>query len=231
MKIDLHTHSYPGSLCAEHYADELPEIYAKAGMDALVLTNYCFPYHCEDLGEELHTQAKNFVKIYEHCMLAGKRVGVRVFFGVEVKLIKERKQPEFLLYGIGEQDFINSFPLYEYTQKELFEYCERENILMIQAHPFKTSEGNTFADLEYLHGFEVFNPYIKRKEPFEDLVGLAERTGKIMTAGSDFRHRMQVGNAGMIIPDEIYDQYMLRDYLRSERPVIFDKDGIIYGKK
>ena len=111
----------------------------------------------------------------------------------------------------------------------LFDFCNSKNVLMVQAHPYRTEQGYYPADMKYVHGLEVYNPHLLFDPKFEETMELAESNNKIKTAGSDFHIKDQAGLAGMIIPDDITDQFMLRDYLLNGDQVIFSKDGIIYN--
>lgn len=228
MKIDMHTHCQRASNCAHHEPELLPDFFRNKGVDAIVLTNHCYPSHCKRLGETLEEQALEYVETYKHCKAKGESIGFKVFFGVELKLVKEPNYPEFLLYGISEEDFISSFPLYYKTQEELFDFCNEKNILMVQSHPYRTEQGYEPADMQYVHGIEVYNPHLLFDARFDDALKLAVDNNKIKTSGSDFHIKDQAGLAGMIVPDYIEDQFMLRDYLKENKAVIFDVNGILF---
>lgn len=228
MKIDLHTHCLPVSRCAHHQPEELPAMFASAGLGAIVLTNHCYPGHCEPLGDTPGQQARAYVDIFERCKQAGDAIGLRVFFGAEVKLINEPNRPEFLLYGLKTEDFLASYPLWPLTQQELFDYCNRHDILMVQAHPFRQEQGYSPADMRFVHGVEIYNPHPLFPFRFEEGLALADSHGLRKTAGSDFHVVSQAGNAGLIVPDSITDQFMLRDHLRSSKITVFDRKGILY---
>lgn len=223
MKIDMHTHCLPVSRCAHHQPEEFPAIFQSKGMDGFVLTNHCYPYHCDSLGTDPSLQAQMYLDTFRRCQANGEKIGVRVFFGVELKLIKEPCAPEFLLYGIAEETFLQSFPLYDLSLKELFFFCEKNDILLIQAHPFRTKNCFTQEDMQYIHGLEVYNSHPHNDPRFADTYQLALQYGKCMTAGSDFHHISQAGSAGMTVPDSVCDQFMLRDHIRG----IFALDEII----
>lgn len=231
MKIDMHSHCLPISRCAHHLPELLPEIFSAQCIDAIVITNHCYPDHCDHLSSDLQEQAKIYIDIYYRVKTKGEQIGLKVFFGAEIKLINEPNKPEFLLYGISEQDFIESYPLYNCTQKQLFEFCEEKNIVMVQAHPYRTEQGYAPADMRYVHGVEVFNPHLLFDARFEDSLALAEQNNKIKTAGSDFHTEKQAGLAGMVVPDCINNQFMLRDFLKNGKQILFDKNGIIYESK
>ncbi len=102
---------------------------------------------------------------------------------------------------------------------------------MVQAHPYRGSSTEKGpADMSLVHGIEVYNPHPLNNgiERFEDTLKLAVDNNLIKIAGSDFHINSQAGDAGMIVPDDIKDQFMLRDYLRKGRAVIFDRKGILY---
>lgn len=228
MKIDMHTHSLPVSLCAGHQPEELPEVFKAAGYGAFVLTNHYYPYHCDRLSDNLDEQAQIFVETFNRCKKKGDEIGVKVFFGAEIRLIGEPNKPEFLLYGLSQKDFIETYPLYNLTQKELFDFCEQKDILLIQAHPLRYEKGFVPADMNCLHGIEVYNPHSPPATRFEETLKIALENNKIKVSGSDFHLAEEVGIAGMIIPDYIDDQFMLRDYLKNGEIIIVNRDGIFY---
>lgn len=231
MRIDMHTHCQPASRCAGYLPEEIPAMLKEKGIDAIVLTNHYYDFHCNDLSPDLHEQAEIFIDIYRRCKESGAKIGLKVFFGVEIKLIREPFQPEFLLYGFSEEDFRESFPLYNLSRKELFHYCCEKDVLMVQAHPYSNQKEFSNYDLRYIHGIEVYNPHPLRNPRYTDTLALALENDKLMTSGSDFHHISQAGSAGMIVPDEIDDQFALRDFLRSGKVCIFDSNGILYEKK
>lgn len=228
MRIDMHTHSLPVSGCAHHEPELVPEFLKAAGIDAIVLTNHYCNWHCKKLGDTLEEQAKVYVDTFKRCKEKGESIGVKVFFGAEIKLDKEVNAPEFLLYGLSEEAFLESYPLYNVSQKELFDFCEKNNILMVQSHPYRSEQGYSPADMNYAHGVEVYNPHLCFPARYEEALKLATDNDKIKTSGSDFHVKDQAGLAGMIVPDDICDQFMLRDFLRERKAVIFDENGILY---
>ena len=227
MKIDLHTHCLPVSRCAHHQPEDLPAMFASAGIGAIVLTNHCYPGHCEPLGDTPEQQAEAYVDVFRRCQKAGDAIGFRVFFGAEIKLINEPNRPEFLLYGLSVDDFLSSYPLWPLSQKALFDYCHQHDILMVQAHPFRQEQGYSPADMRYVHGVEIYNPHPSFPFRYEEALALADQNHLCKTAGSDFHVVSQAGNAGLIVPDTIADQFALRDYLRNNSVTVFDRNGIL----
>ena len=224
MKIDLHTHCLPISRCSIFEPEQMIELLAQKGIDAIVLTNHYKPEHLLPLSDDPAEQARIYLQVFERCRAKGEELGLKVFFGAEVKLGREPNCPEFLLYGFSQEDFIASYPLYDLTQEELFEYCNQKDILMVQAHPFRTEQGYAPADMRFMHGVEVYNPHPYFATRFEDALAVAEQNGKLKTAGSDLHMTEQLGPAGIIAPDDICDQFALRDYLRGGKVTIFTRE-------
>ena len=219
MKIDMHTHSKPISACAHHEPELIPAMHKNAGNDGIVLTNHCYPHHFERLTHDLKEQAELYVETFRRCEKAGKEIGIRVYFGCEVKLITLEHKPEFLLYGITEELFLESFPLYSLNQKELFDFCNEHDIVMVQAHPFRKEQGYFPADINYMHGVEVYNPHPSFEARVDEALAFAG--DKIKTAGSDFHISSQAGRAGMVFEREPKDQLDLRDMLKNREGKIF----------
>lgn len=225
----MHTHCLPVSRCAKHYPEELPRFFKDKGIDAIVLTNHYYNWHCNQLSPDLNEQANIYLDTYYKCRQEGEKIGFNVFFGAEIKLINEPNKPEFLLYGLSEEVFLSSYPLYYYSQSKLYDFCNQNDILMVQAHPYREEQKHAPADMRYMHGIEVYNPHPSFEARFEETLDLAIRNKKIKTAGSDFHKKIQAGSGGTIVPDNISDQFMLRDFLRKGNECIFDKNGIIYN--
>lgn len=224
----MHTHCLPISRCAHHQPEDLPEIFLKKGINAIVLTNHCYPAHLTPLTEDLNEQAEIYIDTYRRCKAKGEEVGVKVIFGVELKLINEPNTPEFLLYGLSEEDFKESFPLYNKTQEELFEFCNSKNVLMIQAHPFREEQGYAPANMEFLHGLEVYNGHPHFDNGLKNTIPLTDRYNLLKTAGTDFHVEMQAGLVYIEMPEKIEDQFMLRDYIKNGKIEIYNTNGMVY---
>ncbi len=230
MRIEMHTHCRPVSGCARHDAEFLPEFFKGLGYDAIVLTNHYHRWHCSNLSKDVKEQAKRFLETFYTCKRKGDEVGLKVIFGAELKLSDEVNHPEFLLYGLSEQDFLDTYPLFNESQETVFKFCEEKDIVMVQAHPFRVEQGYDLADLDLMHGVEIYNSHNKFDSQFERITAIAEEHNKIKTSGGDFHEAETYAMTGMIVPDDISDQFMLRDYLKKGESIIFDKDKIIYGK-
>lgn len=226
MKIDLHVHSLPASRCAQFQAEEVPGRLKAAGVDAFCLCNHYYPGHLSQIGENLQEQIEAFMKCFENCRDAAQKLNMTVLFGAEVKLIQLPSHPEFLLYGLTPEILRKALPLYDYTQEQLYRFCQEENLLMYQAHPYRTEQGYAPADPAYMDGIEVYNGHAIFDPKYEMTRTFASTHGLAMSAGSDFHDPADAGRGGIIVPDgiRITDAAELRDYLKENRePEIYRK--------
>jgi len=227
MKIDTHVHCKPVSLCAHLYPESLVKCQKDGKVDAILLTNHYYPDHLNQFGHDFTNQLDEYFKCYNEAYKFGKEIGLKVLFGSEVRLINVTNTPEFLLFGFSENLMKKSFPLYTYTQKELFDYCNANDILMYQAHPFRTSQGYCPANTNYMHGVEVYNQHMFESFHLPKSLNMARKAKLLISAGGDFHYQNEAGNAGMIVPDEIETSFDLRDYLKKGEAILYDKNGII----
>ena len=175
-------------------------------------------------SDDLKEQAKIYVDVFEKTKKAGEAIGFKVFFGCELRLVIQPNKPEFLLYGLKIEDFLDTYPLYNEDQKTVFDFCNKNDILMVQAHPYRTEQGYFPADMKYVHGVEVYNPHPSFDPRVEESLKLANENNLIKTIGSDFHFKSQGGNTAMIFPDDTNDQFMVRDYLKKGKVQFYTRD-------
>ncbi len=230
MRWDMHVHSLPVSRCSKFQPEEVPVKLKEAGVDNFVLCNHYYPGHLNWVGETLPQQVEAFIDCYNKVKEASEKLGMTAIFGAEVRLINVENAPEFLLYGITFEHMREYLPLYEYTQEDLFEYCNKRNILMYQAHPYRIEQGHKPANPEFVHGIEVFNGHFNFNPKYETCVELADSNGLFHSAGSDFHDPEDAGLGGIIIPDDfiISDSLDLRDFLlKNPKPKIYQNPCVM----
>ena len=166
---------------------------------------------------------------YERGVAYAQSKNFQLWLGIEVT-IDDPHYSDWLLYGVT-KEFLQQTPcLYNLTQEALFRLCEEHGVLMVQAHPFREEQGYDLADLKFMHGVEIYNSHRMFNPQFERITAIAEENDKIKTSGGDFHEAETYLMAGMIVPDEINDQFMLRDYLKTGESIIFNSEKIIYKK-
>lgn len=209
-KIETHCHSYPISGCSRIPAGSLAPLYKAQGFDTVILTN-----HYADLiptfGATPREQIDAFLKNYEIERESGKEVGVNVLLGAEVFVPHPKAEGDelkwyngdFLLFGLKPSLLYEYYPLHYFSQKRLFEFCCAYDILLIQAHPYRTAHHCLPADLTQVHGLEVYNPHVPVPGDMENSVRDASANHLLMTAGTDCHYENEAGNAYMMIPREV----------------------------
>lgn len=220
MKIDMHCHTFPVSKCAVLEYNDVIDNKIKAGYDGMVLTNHIQPgyFRHEDYYNFMLKHIDEFHKAYDY----GKAHNFLVIFGVEVT-INDGGYSDWLLYGISEEFLLKHLDLHTYTQKQLYGLCKQNNIVMIQAHPFRHFYGHYLKDINYMDGIELnTNSDIPYKS---DIFKIVKDNKFLITCGTDYHDEPTPPIGGNILPDNIENSKDLYEYLsKSKECTIFIKD-------
>ena len=230
IKIETHCHSKGGSSCGTCTAKEIVEFYKNAGYGGIVLTNH----YSQSIVEDYYG-AKNdkegvdrFFSLYDEFEIQAKKEGLKTFFGIEVRI--NSTQTEYVLYGFDREFLYKNPRLYEYTQKELFELANKNDLFMFQSHPFR--DGVVAGDPRYLHGAESFNGHYHHVNRNDFAEKFCEDNNLIKLSGTDFHHDDQPITAGIYIPENINTNKELTDYIRgNDFKRIEDADSYITSLK
>lgn len=150
MKIETHVHTSESSPCANADAMSLVAAYARAGYDAMVITDHFDEVLLTDYGCDSRTRIERYLKGYRAAVKAGSEFGIRVWLGVEIRL--EPDSEDFLIYGVDEEFLFENPHLCRMTQQELYELCHANGAVLFQAHPFR--EPCQPREAAYLDGVE-----------------------------------------------------------------------------
>ena len=212
MKIEMHTHTSEASPCANVCAKDIPALYQKAGYDAIVITDHYCKWAQERSGMKTAEEyAEYFLKGYQAARAAGNTIGFTVLPGAEVNL--PGSPNDYLLYGITE-DFIRKYPaMHELTLEKLYLICHQHDILLFQAHPYRTY--CTPADPSYLDGAESFNGNPRHNNQNVAASQWVEKNKLIPSSGSDFHEFEDVAKGGIETPVSVTTPRMLYQVLQS----------------
>lgn len=200
-KVETHLHVVPIGTCPIETPRDTARLYKNAGYDVLIVTNHFQKKTINDMRSEGKDPIAEYVNAYREVKKYGEKVGLEVWFGVEVALETTGCNAEFLLYGVDE-DFILSNPdMINYTQAELYKKVQEAGAIMVQAHPYRSN--TALCDLEYMDGIEAFNLHPNHTQPYPEFVSMARASGKIITSGSDFHFRGGEALGGVIVGDEV----------------------------
>ncbi len=211
LKIQTHCHLKGSSRCAHATSDELIEDLLKEGFDGAVITNhYCYNYFinypCESNKEKLDCYF-NIINEFEE---KAKKVGLKSFYGSEVQIyLPDGLYADYVIYGFEPKFLYDNKPLYEYGQKELFALCDKNNVMLYQAHPFR--KGITIGDPKYMHGAEYFNGHVNHYNNNNLAREFCDKYNLVKMSGCDYHDKGQPLLGGIYVPDTVKNNIDLTD--------------------
>ena len=192
IKVELHSHTYPASACSEVSPEETVELYAKAGADAIVITNHFYPgvllrNRWKDLSySEI---AERYLDDYYKAKKRGEELGVTVIFGVELRFAENSN--DYLVYGVEPDELVDLFSYFDKGISEFYRDYKSDSRLIFQAHPFR--KGMELAPLDSIDGIDSFNVHPNHNS----CIGLAARyvrdNSLLSIGGTDFHEADRMG--------------------------------------
>ena len=209
MKIEMHAHTGEASPCANVSAGQIPVLYQQTGYDAIVITDHYCKWAQERSGAETaEAYAQYFLNGYRTAKAAGDKIGFPVLLGAEANL--PGSPNDYLLYGITEKFILQHPDLHEMTLKELYTLCQKEQILLLQAHPYRT-----YCTPAYLDGAESYNGNPRHNNQNELAKEWSQKYHMIQSSGSDFHELEDVAKGGIETSIPVTDTRALYQVLRS----------------
>ncbi len=188
FKTEMHTHSSGVSFCASVTPEQLVRYYKCEGYDAIVLTNHAY-FENAKTSEGPKVLAKQLFDEWEKAKKEGERVGLRVYFGAEIRF--RGSINDYLFYG-ADREFFENLTLEDMASLENFSKVRGEDTLLIQAHPFR--KGMTLASEEYIDGIEAFNVHTVHNARVGFAAKYAEEMDFLCTCGTDYH---DMGNGAL----------------------------------
>ena len=212
-KIELHAHSAPASSCSELPPRELLTRLKNEHYDAVVLTNH-FNRHCSYFGADDPVGA--CLTDFHEAKEIGKELGITVLLGAEYRF--DENDNDYLVLGIDEAFLRATLNELSLTAKEFYHKHKNEDILFLQAHPFR--KGMTLADPADVDGIEAYNMHPGHNSRITMAARYATEHGfPVVTVGTDLHHPGHEGAAALrarILPKTGKDLVALlrsRDYI------------------
>lgn len=208
FRIDLHVHTRETSFCGKTKGQVVAELYKKAGYDGIVITDHYNKGFFRKFPKSMTWEEKidHFLRGYHSTLEEGKKLGLKVFLGIEIKFNKSPR--EFLVYGIDEA-FLKKYPeLYklgiENFRKLVDGLAPTYSILIYQAHPFRP--GLTPVRPELIDGVEVYNGNPRQDSHNELALSFANKHNLKMVSGSDFHRLPDLARGGIVLRQTIEEQ-------------------------
>lgn len=223
----MHVHTKGRSPCAKVEAERVVKLYKEKGYSGIVITDHYMPWlfelnNCKTDSEKVEF----FLKGYREVKEWGDKLGLKVFLGMELNLSAynvEKTHPlmEFLIYGLTEEFLYKHPKMYELTLEELFELTSKNNMLSIQAHPFRAR--SAYADPKLIHGVEVFNGN-QRHNSFDSLaLEFAEKNNLLKIVSDDFHEEEDLALGCMLFPDDTGTIEKVVEYIKSGKAQILKR--------
>ena len=208
MLIDLHAHTRGISICCQGEAETIIRDTKNAGVDGIVLTNHYQSYYVQDGNAKAFAQ--RYIDEYYLTKEIGDKLGVKVFWGIEVTMDFDTNV-HLLIYGVG-TEITKDYPeLYACSQKELYEIVKSYGGALVQGHPFRVRD--EVIDTNYLDGIEI-NCHPKQRGSFvKEIIEIAKEDGLALTCGGDYHADAYRPKCGMYLPESIKNEKDLGDYI------------------
>ena len=203
--IDTHMHTAEISSCGRIPAAELALRCRSHGYDSIVITDHLNQEFLSRLpfNDDWDKIIDHFLSGYKTAKKQGEEIGLNVLLGAEIQFTINEN--DYLIYGIDE-DFLRSNPfLHLLSPWEFFDKFGNE-ILIIQAHPFR--DGNETVFPECIHGVEVYNGNPRHNNYDHKALDLCAANPQFYRLhGSDIHCDGDFGRAWMLFDEEIPDSH------------------------
>jgi hypothetical protein len=200
FKIDTHVHTVETSSCASIGARETVKLYKESGYQGIIITDHYYDFYFNNLmGLSWDEKIDHYLKGYHNATEEGIKLGLKVFLGLEIRFMENAN--DYLVYGITEQFLKEHRELYTLGLKEFKKMIEKEDILIIQAHPFR--KHMIVASPEDIHGVEVYNGNCRHNSRNDLSLAFAKEHSLLMSSGSDFHELEDLARGGMVFRQEI----------------------------
>ena len=224
--IELHCHSSETSSCSKVGGSQLADMYKARNYHAITIMDHYFKGFFNKLGDVSWQEKTNiFLSGYRNAKKRGGEIGLNVILGIELRFHDNFN--DYLIFGIDEQFLYNNPELYNYSAKDFSEFAKDNNLLFIQAHPFRNRMVIINHDL--LDGIEVYNahPSHNSRNYLAELAHekQSEKRRFIATAGSDCHHPGHEGNAGIISGTLPSDSIELASVLMEQKYELYKFQG------
>jgi predicted metal-dependent phosphoesterase TrpH len=219
-RYETHLHTSPVSECALASVEEQLTFYKELGYDGVFITNHFLDGNINIASDISYEERLNFYcSDYEKGVEFGKKIGIKVFFGVELSY----KGTDFLVYGLDKQWFLSHPEIMEMTKRKELQFMMESGALVIQAHPYREAFYIDHIRLfpRSVHGIEVVNA---NRPKFENDMAMlyAKHYNLLEFAGSD-NHigKAQPRLAGIACTEPISDEADFVNKIKNQMTEIF----------
>ena len=202
FKTETHLHVAEISPCSKFKAPEMVKMYYDKGYKTIIISDHFEKRYFDSLGDiSWEDKITIFLSGYFKAKEAAKEYGINVILSAEFTILSNDVHNHYLAYGIT-REFLNKYPkIYDLSIEEFYKIAKENNILVVQAHPYR--DEYCFPTADFVDGIEVYNSNPRHNDYNDKAKALASEKGFYMTAGSDAHRLEDVGNSGILTETEI----------------------------
>jgi hypothetical protein len=198
-KIETHLHTMYSSRCGKLDAATIVSGYIDAGYSGLIVTDHfnrvTFDVKNIDIFSNVD-KAACFLEGYYKIKEEGEKQGLIIYKGAEFRF--DESENDYLVYGFQDQLLSDPNSIFELGLKGFYQRCKDDNMLIIQAHPFR--RGCQPANPRYLDGVEVQNMHPTHESHNELAWEFAHSNRALVRlSGSDCHRADDIGRGGICV--------------------------------
>lgn len=211
FRVDTHIHTSEVSPCGRLTARETVEGYQKAGYGAICISDHLNRGILKKYEGGWKEKIERWLSGYREARKAGEEAGIHIFLAAEVKLDEADAAcwNEYLLYGLTEQFLLENEEFIALPFEEFVALAHKNNILVVQAHPFRPYMRRNRPDL--LDGVEAYNGNPRHDSHNEEALAFARRHHLRPLSGSDCHQTEDLGRGGILLEHPVDTVEQLRD--------------------
>ena len=211
-KYELHCHTKETSLCGQVPAAEIVKMYKEKGYNGIVITDHYSPMTFKPSRVwRPQTDIDFYISGYKEALRAADD-DFTVLLGMEIRYYATAN--DYLVYGVTEEFLRNNGNLMKLYAKKFYKLAKENNMLVIQAHPFRNSLMIRTSP-EYLDGAEVHSGKADLEANLKAAKWVDETGMQIKISGSDFHRPSNLATGGIITNEPIKTNDDLLRILRS----------------
>ena len=200
-RYETHAHTSESSLCGHVSATKGLQMYRDAGYQGMVFTDHFNAENLDPLGTiSWEEKIDRYLSGYRNATVAAKAFDMDVFWGIELRFLENDN--DYLVYGIDdaflkEHENILTWSITQFMQ----ELSGREDILVYQAHPFRSGCAPRIPIV--VDGFEIYNGNPRHDSRNETAASVAEEHKLLILSGSDFHRPGDLATGGVALPKRV----------------------------
>ena len=181
-KYETHLHTLPMSKCSVADSESSLQFYRDIGYDGVFVSNHFSLKNIGVDGVTYEQKINDFFDDVETSKAIGKRIGLKVFSGLELG----NHGADFLVYGVGREFFLQNPDFADIDILDKLTRIKDAGGLIIHAHPFRQTKTPRAIRIFPFHvdGVEVYNTNREGQKP-ELAAMYAKEYGLREFAGTD----------------------------------------------